>query len=250
MSMIDNYKRKYGRAFAKQSIEMYIRNQKFSSVEEFFKKNPDVTTFEANSQLLGIIRTHGYYVLNDAEYKEIINELKQAEEQSKKLNTDNLTSTMVNGHEIVTYTDESGEQITVDNTVTNRDVKDQMHDVQKQHAQFQEKGANNSLNIMNYMKDNIKITPDTTSTNDIDLDSENVELKEIVLVAKAFENEIGHHVDIDLNSKIIYDNGITYSVEKRDGEYKVIRQDMLSTENKKEKGPQLVKKASKYNNAA
>lgn len=250
MSMIDNYKKKYGKSFAKQSIEMYIRNQKFNSIEEFIKKNPDVSTFEANSQLLGIIRTHGYYILNDEEYKEILEELKLEEEAKKNLNTENITSTMINGHEIVTYTDENGEQITVDNTVTNRDIRQQMQDVQKNHAQFQNDNADNTLNLMNYMKDNIKITPDATSTNDIDVDKENNELRDVAIAAKAFENEIGHHVDIDLNSKIIYDNGIMYSIEKRDDGYKVIKQDTPIIEDKKEKGPQLVKKASNYKNVA
>ncbi len=249
MSMIDNYKRKYGKAFAKQSIEMYIRQQNFSSVEEFFKKNPDIATFEANSQLLGIIRTHGYYILNDEEYKEIIEELRQEEQERKKLNTENLNSTIVNGHEIVTYTDENGEQITVDNTVSNRDMKDQMRDVQNNHEQFRQQGNNNTLNLMNYMKDNIKITPDVVQSNSIDSDSEDTELREVAIAAKKFENEIGHHIDIDLNSKIIYDNGIIYSIEKHSDGYKMVKQDKPAIE-KKEKGPQLVKKATNYKNVA
>lgn len=249
MSVLDKYKKKYGKAFAKQSIEMYIRQQQFNSVEEFIKNNPDVATFESNSQLLGIIRTHGYYVLNDEEYKQIIEELKLEEQAKNNLNTDNLTSTMVNGHEIVTYTDENGDEITVDNTVSNRDMQEQMRDVQKEHKQFQTKDHNNTTNLMNYMKDNIKITPDAVASNDIDLSNENEDLKDIALAAKAFESEVGHHVDIDLNSKIIYDNGIIYSIEKRDGSYKVIKQDTPTIE-KKEKGPQLVKKANNYRNVA
>lgn len=249
MSIIDKYTKKYGRDFAKQSIEMYIRQQRFNSIEEFIKQNPDVATFEQNSKLLNIIRTHGYFVLDDDVYKEIIEELRQEEQEKNNLNTDNLSTTMVNGHEIVTYTDENGETITVDNTVTNRDMKDQMQDVQREHRQFQQKDPNNTTNIMNYMKDNIKITPDTKESNSIDLDSESEDLREIALAAKAFENEIGHHVDIDLNSKIIYDNSIVYMIEKRDDGYKVIKQDTKVAE-KKEKSPQLVKKATNLKDVA
>ena len=242
MSLIEKYTKKYGRAFAKQTIQAYMRKQKFNGIEDFMKKNPTMKDFEQNSHLLGIIRTHGYFILNEQEYQEIMEEIRKEEEERKKLQTDNIKTNMVNGHEIVTYTDQNtGEQITVDNTVSNRDIKDQMADVQKEHKQFQQENANNTLNVMNYMQDKIKITPDTVASNEVNMNLANNEEREIAIAAKAFEKEIGHHVDIDLNNKIIYDNGMIYSIEKRGEQYQVISQGHEKVE-KQKKGPQLVKK--------
>lgn len=98
------------------------------------------------------------------------------------------------------------------------------------------------------MKDNIKITPSTKSSADIkneDINNENIEL---INAIKDFENEIGHNVEVDLNSKIIYDNGMIYSIEKHGDKYQILSQ--TKNEEKQNKGPQLVKKKSNYNRAA
>lgn len=246
MSITEKYTQKYGKVFAKQVIESYMHKQKMNGIEEFIKINPTMVSFDQNSHLLGIIRTHGYFVMNEQEYQEIIEQIRKEEENGKKLTTESIESTIVNGHEIVTYTDkQTGEQITIDNTVSNRDIGYQMTDVQQEHKQFQEDGANNTLNIMKYMEKNIKITPDAIASNDVDMDKINNEQRELAIVAKNFENEIGHHVDIDLNSKIIYDNGMIYSIEKRGDNYQVVSQgkEALPKEDQKQ-GHQLVKKAN------
>lgn len=140
MSLISLYTEKYGRAFAKQVIESYIKQKKISSVDEFLKGNPTVNEFAQNSQLLNIIRTHGYFILGEDEYQEILNELKEEETKRKKLNTEKIETTQANGHEIVTYTDENtNEKITMDNTISNRSIEDQMRDIQKEHKQFEQK---------------------------------------------------------------------------------------------------------------
>lgn len=249
MSLISLYTERYGKAFAKQVIESYMKQQKISSVDEFLKKNPTVNDFAHNSQLLNIIRTHGYFILDEKEYQDILNELKETEKKKKKLNTDKLQTTQVNGHEIVTYTDErTNEKITMDNTVSNRSISHQMEDIQKEHKQFEQKDTNNTLNLIKYMKNNIKITPSTQSTNDIKTEEISDSDIELIQAIKDFETEIGHHVDVDLNSKIIYDNGMIYSIEKRGDKYQILLQ--TEKEEKQNKGLQLVKKKSNYNKAA
>lgn len=249
MSLISLYTERYGKAFAKQVIESYIKQQKISSIDEFLKKNPTVNDFAHNSQLLNIIRTHGYFILGEKEYQDILNELKEEESKRKKLNTDSLQTTQVNGHEMVTYTDEkTNRQITMDNTISNRSIVNQMEDIQKEHNQFKQKDTDNTLNIINYMKDNIKITPNIQSTSDIKTEEINNDDIEVIQAIKNFENEIGHHVDVDLNSKIIYDNDMIYSIEKRGDKYQILSQ--TKHKEKQNKGPQLVKKKSNYNKAA
>ena len=249
MSLISLYTEKYGRVFAKQVIESYMKQQKISSVDELLNTNPTAADFAHNSQLLNIIRTHGYFILDEKEYQDILTELKEEETKRKKLNTDKLQTTQVNGHEIVTYTDEkTNEKITMDNTVSNRSIVNQMKDIQKEHKQFEQKNTDNTLNLINYMKDNIKITPSTKSSTDIkneDINDENIEL---IKAIKDFENKIGHNVEVDFNNKIIYDNGMIYSIEKRGDKYQILSQ--TNNEENQNKGPQLVKKKSNYNRAA
>lgn len=248
MLFLEKYKAEYGAKFAKDTIKMYIKNKGFKSVEEFIKQNPDMLTFDQNTKLLGIIRSHGYYVLSNEEYLKILEELKLEEQNERKLKTDNIETNIVNGHEIVTYTDEvTNEQTVIDNTVSNRDFKLQMEDVQKEHKQFNNSNKDNTQNLVNYMEENIKITPDKKTSEDIKIDSQDEEEQKIAMAIKIFEMDIGHPVDVDLNSKIIYDNGMIYSIEKRGESYEVIQQKSKKEHNKNNT---LVKKLSNYPKAS
>ena len=248
MLFLEKYKAEYGAKFAKDTIKMYIKNKGFKSVEEFIKQNPDMLTFDQNTKLLGIIRSHGYYVLSNEEYLKILEELKLEEQNERKLKTDNIETNIVNGHEIVTYTDEvTNEQTVIDNTVSNRDFKLQMEDVQKEHKQFNNSNKDNTQNLVNYMEENIKITPNKKTSEDIKIDSQDEEEQKIAMAIKIFEMDIGHPVEVDLNSKIIYDNGMIYSIEKRGESYEVIQQKSKKEHNKNNT---LVKKLSNHPKAS
>ena len=217
------------------------------NIDEFMKKNPDVNTFDQNSKLLGIIRTHGYFIMSNEIYKELLQELKYEEEAKKKLDNEAIETVHANGKEIVTYTDkQTGEQITVDNTVSHKDFKQRMAQVQSEHKQFQGTDTNNTLNVMNYMKDKINITPDTKKVSDIKVSDVNEELRQVAIVAKAFESSVGHHVDIDLEAKTIYDNGSVYTIEKRGDTYQVIS--AHASKKKPEKKNNKAKTLVKQNN--
>ena len=244
MSLIEKYRQQSGREFAKQVIRSYMIKNKMN-IDEFMKKNPDVVTFDQNSKLLGIIRSHGYFIMGDEVYKQLLHELKLEEEAKKKLENEAIDSVNVNGHEIVTYTDrQTGEQITVDNTVSHQDFKTRMAQVQSEHHQFQDTKANNTLNVMNYMKDKVTITPNTKKSSDIKVDDINEDLRQVAIAAKAFETAVGHHVDIDLETKTIYDNGSIYSIEKRGDTYQVFATTKKDKKNNKKnnKAKALVKK--------
>ena len=164
MSIISLFTEKSGKEFAKQGIESYMKKQKMDTIEEFLKQNPTMQDFDTNTKLLNIIRKHGYFVMNEQEYQDIIEQIRQEEEEKRKLHTEDIQTINVNGKELVTYTDEeTGKQITVDNSVSERSVENQMKDIQNDHKQFQSLKDNNTLNIMNYMEAKIKITPITFS---------------------------------------------------------------------------------------
>ncbi len=248
MLFLERYKTVYGAKFAKDTIKMYIKKKGFKSVDDFIKLNPDMLTFDQNTKLLGIIRSHGYYVLSNEEYLKIIEELKLEEQNERKLKTDNIETNIVNGHEIVTYTDEAtNEQTVIDNTVSNRDFKLQMEDVQKEHKQFNNANKDNTQNLVNFMEENIKITPDKVTSEDIKTDRHDEEEQKIAMAIKIFEMDIGHPVEVDLNSKIIYDNGSIYSIEKRGDKYEVIQQ---QGKKEQQKSNSLVKKIGNYPKAS
>lgn len=246
MSIVDNYKEKYGKEFAHAVIQRYIKDKGYVSVEAFLKDNPDVNTFEQNSHVVGTIRTHGYFILNEEEYQKIIKELKEEELRKNKLKTENLTTTNANGHEIVTYKDDTtGESVIVDNSVTHKDMEGQMLDVQKKHEQFQGDNPNNTINIMHYLAAKKMVTPDTISTDTINLNNVKEEEIGIVTAAKQFEIAVGHPVRLDLNSKIIYDGDSIYTIEKRDSGYQVFFKSGSPTKKEepvKGKSMQLTKK--------
>lgn len=240
MSFIDRVKEKNGMEFAKDLIEQFMKKNKIYSADELLNKYPTLKDFSAKTKYdnyINIIRNHGLPNFDENKYKEII-ELIKEEDNKKKLNTDNIETTNINGHEIVSVTDtESNEEIIYDNTASNKNFKDEMKEIQDEHKQFQSKDNNNTLGVMNYMKDNVKITPKFDNSIEKQND-DNEEIDKIKDAVKEFEDEIGHSVKVDFITKMIYDNNIVYSIEKQDDKYVIVKQ----MDNNKSKSKQLTKK--------
>lgn len=245
MSFIERIQNENGMIFAKDIIQSYMKKNNMDTIEEFLKECPTLEDFKSKTRLqnyTNIIKNHGV-LLDEEKYKEIMEMIKKEEFEKKSIKTQNIETTTVNGHEIATVTDkETGKSITYDNTVSNNTLETQMKKVQDEHKQFQELDSNNTLNIMNYMKDNIKITPDMKKTDEVNNETLSYEEKQIKELVKSFENQLGHPVDIDFNSKMIYDNGIVYTIEKRGDNYEIVEQ--TTNSETKEKSMQLTKKKS------
>ena len=245
MSFIERITEKNGIEFAKDLIKQFMKKQKMDSVEELINECPELKDFGAKTKYenyVNIIRMHGLPNFDNNSYQEIIELLKEEELSKKQLDTDNIEKINVNGHEIVTVTDrETDEKILYDNTLSNKDFKDEMKEVQEEHEQFQTTDDNNTLGVMNYMKDNIKITPELEESSELKVEDESDEEKEIMLAVKNFEDEIGHTVKVDFNTKMIYDSDIVYSIEKQDDRYVVVDNN-TNTKSEHAKSLQLVKK--------
>ena len=257
MSLLEKYMEKSGSEFAKEIIKEYMKKNKMDTIEEFKKQNSSLAEFAVNSKYenyVPIIQSR-WKSFRDSEFQELLEELQKEEDEKRKLKTDNISTTIINGKEIATVKDEeSGKQIIVDNTYTNRDISNQMEDIQKEHVQFQSLKDNNTEGVMEYMEENVKITPDTVESSDIEAnDIDDTDEEKLVFAIKGLERELGHTVDVDLDNKIIYDNteGTIYSIEKRDGEYVIIPQSSElenKEEKKEEKGPSLSLKKDLFNN--
>lgn len=253
MSFVEKARFKYGKGFAKQCIKSFMKQNKIDSVDELLSK---YKTWDEIRQACkyqepnyaNIIGNHGITVTDEL-FEKIIEMLKEEEKKAKELKPEVKTTT-VNGKEISTVTDtKTGEKKIFDNSYSNSEIESQMEKVQKEHAQFQDLKNDNTLGVMNYMEENIKITPDTQESNEIKEDNLNEDEQAIDRAVKIFEMDIGHPVKVDLNGKIIYDNDDIYTIEKRDGVYQVISQE--TNEKKDEnKGPQLVIKKNNKDIAA
>lgn len=252
MSIVSKYLEKSNTEFVKEIIKEYMKKNKMDTIEEFKKQNSTLRKFAMNSKYenyVPIIQSR-WKSFRDNELQEVLEELQKEEEEKKKLNTDNITTTIVNGKEIATVTDEkSGKQMIVDNTYTNRDISNQMEDVQKEHEQFQSLKENNTEGVMEYMEENVKITPDTVESKDIETSNvENNDEEKMISAIKGLEKELGYSVDVDKDNKIIIDRhtNTIYSIEKRDESYIIIPQtnelEKQEEPKKEEKGPSLTLK--------
>ncbi len=230
MSFIDAIKQVEGKKFAKQMINEYMKKKKLT-IEEFIKQNPDYKSFEKNTRgneidYANIIKNHGVK-LDQQLYEELLQEIKEEEKNKNKINVD-VETTKVNGHEITTVTDtKTGEQKIFDNTVSSRTIENQMKSVQKEHKQFQNEKENNTLGIMNYMEDNIKITPKTTTLNNLNSNTFNNEENNMINIAKKFENEIDDTIRIDINQGFLYTKNKTFSIVKKDNTYQIVEGELL-----------------------
>jgi len=253
MNFVEKAKYKYGTGFAKQCIKSIMKQNKFDTVEELLK---NFKTWDEVRQACkykepnyaNIIGNHGIFMTEEL-YQKIVELLKEEEKKSKELQPD-VKTTIVNGKEISTVTDKkTGESKIFDNSYSNAKIESQMEEVQKEHVQFQDLKGNNTLGVMNYMEDNIKITPDTQESTEIKQDNLNEDEQAINRAVQIFTMDIGHPVQIDLSGKIIYDGDDIYAIEKVDGEYQV---NLKESKEKKEekKGPQLVMKKNNIDKAA
>ena len=253
MSLLKKYMDKSNSEFAKEIIREYMKKNKMDTIEEFKKQNNSLTAFATNSKFenyVPIIQSR-WKSFREDEFQKLLEELEKEEEKKRKLNTDKISTTIINGKEIATIKDEeSNKQIIVDNTYTNRDISNQMEDIQKEHVQFQSLTENNTEGVMDYMEENIKITPDTVESDEIEIDDADEE--KLVFAIKSLEKELGYSVDIDLDNKIIYDNksNTVYSIEKRDGEYIIIPQssELEKKDENNTKGPSLSLRKEMFNN--
>lgn len=236
MSFIDRLKQEEGKKFAKQMILEYMKKNKLT-IDEFIKMNPNYNIFEKNTRgkefdYANIIKNHGIK-LDEKLYQELIQEIKKEEMNKKNLNV-NVDVTKVNGHEMTTVTDKkTGEQKIFDNTVSNKSIENQMITIQNEHDQFQDKKENNTLNIMNYMENNIKITPKATEVNSLDTSIFNNEESDMINVAKKFENSIGEAVNIDLNQGFLYTKNRTFQIVKKDEVYHIAEGEILNKQKSK-----------------
>ena len=224
MSIVSKYMEKSGQKFAKEMIQEYMKKKKMDTVEEFKKENSSLEEFAKNTKYensVPIIISRWNSFSND-NFNKILVELQKEEDEKKKLHTNNISTTHVNGKEIVTVKDdESGKTATFDNSYTDSSMKSQMENIQDEHKQFQSTKENNTEGVLDYMKKNVKITPTTLKTSDI----KNDDIDENLLIAiKLKEQELNRTLKVDLENKIIYDefDNTIYSIEVENGEYLII----------------------------
>ena len=239
MSLIDRLKEKNGKEFAKQVIQEYMKKKKFDTIEELLKDNGTLVEFNQNTKmenLVSIIQKHGCNI-TEQDYQEIIEQIKLELDEKKALKM-NEEVEYINGHKIVTLTDEqTGQKKTVlDDLSPDTTVTEEAQKIQNENKQFQstKENNNNTLGVMEKLENDVKITPDTINSEEAKRTADTKDEEIIAQLVNELEKELGHEVQVDFNSKIIYDyyDDTKYTIEENSKEYMLVKQ---------ESGPKLVK---------
>ena len=98
MSLLKKYMDKSNSEFAKEIIKEYMKKNKMDTIEEFRKQNNSLEQFATNSRLenyVPIIQSR-WKSFRDAEFQELLEELQKEDDEKRKLNTDNISTTIIN----------------------------------------------------------------------------------------------------------------------------------------------------------
>lgn len=218
----------------KNKIESFISSGIYADLEEFIKDNPDLQTFQEKTKLNNSLRRIWGYRITDEDYQKLLSELKNELEEKMKIVKDNLTTVQVNGKEITTYQDDN-RQIIVDNSYAKKSVEDELPDLQQKYSKFRQNGVDNTSNMLQFMQEEIKPTPEFDGVSDLDQQSLSQQDAEIAKVAQSYQSTNDNIIQVDFENKLILDGDNILSIEKRDDGYGVFSPDETETELEKEK---------------
>lgn len=224
----------------KNKIEGFISSGIYVDLDEFINDNPDLNTFQEKTKLNNSLRRIWGYQITDEDYQNLISELKKELEEKMKIVKDNLTTVEVNGKEITTYNDDN-RKVIVDNSYSNRSIEDELPILQQKYSKFRNDGINNTANMMEFMRDEIKPSPGFEEVSS--LSTENLPSHDTPIAQVAQDYQISHdnnNIQVDFENRLILDGDDVLSIEKRDDGYGVFapennEMDLEQTNDSKEK---------------
>lgn len=223
--MDDILKKKLAIKTIKNKIESFISSGIYNDLDEFIKDNPDLKTFQEKTKLNNSLRRIWGYQITDEDYQTLIIELKIELEEKLRIQKENLTTVQANGKEITTFDTGSG-HIIVDNSYSEKSIDDQLHQLQDKYSRFRQEDTptienNNTENMMRYLQEEIKPEPSFTKVDDINQPNLSTDESEIATVAERYQKESEGVVQVDLDARLIFEDGQIRTVEKRDDGYGV-----------------------------
>jgi hypothetical protein len=208
----------------KNKIGHFISSGIYSDLSEFISDNPNLAVFQDKTKLNNSLKKFWGYQITEEDYQLLLTELKAELEERLRIENEKITTTSVNGKEIVTY-DDGDRKIIVDNSYASISLEEQLPGLQEKYARFRQGESTNTVEMMEFMQDEIKPAPTLNAVNDIDVTSLSSQEVEMAAAAKAYQDTTDNVVQVDLIQGIVEENGKIQSIEKRDDGYGVFSSD-------------------------
>ena len=160
------------------------------------------------------------------------------------VDSENIKITIIDDKEYVSYHGEYNDFF-FDNSNSNKNIEDQMKDVQPTQDKFQSPDIkNNTENIMKELMENKKEVLDLHYLNEIDYNSLNAHEKNLYEIARNYQIEHNSIIKIDLGRALIVDeNNTIIKIENENGELN-LNSGKINENNSKENSKQFTKTLS------
>ena len=203
---------------------MLILNEKkkYNSIDDFYESNQTIDAFKKNNNM-DVVLKHFGEKLNQDDYVKIINSLKKLTEKKSDFDKDGIKTTNIEDKEYVTYKG-NDEDFYLNNSYTDKNIEDQMHDLQQENVDFQTSDIKENTNrLMKELRKNKKLELTLRYLNEINYEVLNNEQQELFKYVFEYQKNINDLVRLDLDEKVLVDsNDNIIKIEKIDGQFKTI----------------------------
>jgi len=207
----------------KNKIKNFITTDLYQDLDDFIKDNPTFEDFKRRAKFNDSYRralNWNTLSLTEDEYQQILSELKAELEEKMRIQNDKINTVKANGKEVSTYQRDDGSVITVNNS-NNKPIDEQLKDMQEKYSRFRQDANTNTEELMEHMEE--EITPETSFHNvtELNQNSLNEEESKIAEVAQAYQASSEGPVTVDLENRLIMDEGNILEIQQTDQGYAV-----------------------------
>jgi len=226
---------------AKNKIKEYMKEKGYLSLDEFIKENPDLKTFQEKTKFNSSIRrVWGLHVTED-DYSLVLEELQREFEEKARIEKERISTVNVNGNTITTYDGEKG-KIVVDDSYAKKPMDVQLEELRERYSkrfsvQDDEQATNNTEEMMEFMRDEIKLEPEFTDISEVSGETLSGKDSDVAEVAKTYQENTDNVIQVDFERGLIMDDEQILSIEEREDGYGVFSPDEVESE-EKNKAPQ------------
>ena len=222
---------------AKNKITEYMKEKGFLSLAEFIKENPDLKTFQEKTKLNNSIRRVWGLNVTEEDYQQVLDVLQQEFDEKLRIETERLSTVNVNGKTITSYDGEKGKTI-VDDSYSDKPMEEQLVELRERYSkrfgvQDVEQATNNTEEMMDFMREEIKLEPEFNAVADITKESLSGKAKELAEVAEAYQDTTDNVVHVDFERGLIMDEDQILSIEEREDGYGVFSPEEIEPNEKK-----------------
>ena len=220
-----------------------LNKNKYNNLDDFISKNSNYQDFLKKNYKENVVKHFGNS-LEDKDYIFILKNLEILTKQKKSFDSENIKITIIDDKEYVSYHGEYNDFF-FDNSNSNKNIEDQMKDVQPTQDKFQSPDIkNNTENIMKELMENKKEVLDLHYLNEIDYNSLNAHEKNLYEIARNYQIEHNSIIKIDLGRALIVDeNNTIIKIENENGELN-LNSGKINENNSKENSKQFTKTLS------